>query len=180
VDPIDLYRRATDDAAAVLRTVGPDQLARPTPCAEWSVQDLMDHLTASTEYLLAALAGRPPASSSSTDAADFERGASAVVSGLAEPGALERVCLSPLGFEWPVAQAVVGTIMDTLIHTWDLATATGQPVVLDPALVAMCVDVFLPDMPERGREAGIVGAAVPVAEDADPAVRLLAAMGRRA
>ena len=34
---------------------------------------------------------------------------------------MQRTCLSPLGFEWPVSQAVAGTFMDVLIHTWDLA-----------------------------------------------------------
>ena len=69
--------------------------------------------------------------------------------------------------------------MDTLIHTWDLAVATGQDRTLDPALVDSCVAMFLPEMPERGRAAGIVGPAVPVPDDASPQERLLAAMGRR-
>ena len=180
MDPIDLYRRATDDVAAVLSTVAREQLALPTPCSEWSVQNLIDHLTGSTEYLLAALAGRPPVPPSETDPGAFAQGVNALLAGLAAPGALDRTCMSPLGFEWPIAQAVMGTVMDTLIHTWDLATAIGQPVTLDPELVQVCVDMFLPEMPERGRDSGLVGAAVPVAFDAAPAVRLLGAMGRHA
>jgi hypothetical protein len=43
----------------------------------------------------------------------------------------------------------------------------------------MCVDTFRPEMPERGRESGLVGAAVTVPADAPAEVRLLAAMGRR-
>ena len=178
--PIDMYRRATDGAIAVMRAVAPRQLTLPTPCTEWSVQELIDHMTASTAYLRAALAGQPPLPTSGTDASDFADGATAVLAGLAEPTALERICMSPLGFEWTISHAVMGTIMDTLIHTWDLAMATGQSVALDPALVAMCVDVFLPEMPERGREGGIVGAAVAIPADAPADVRLLAAMGRRA
>ena len=73
---------------------------------------------------------------------------------------LERMCMSPLGFEWPVAHAVAGTFMDALIHTWDLATATGQDASLDPELVDACIAMFLPDMPERGRASGLVGPAV--------------------
>jgi uncharacterized protein (TIGR03086 family) len=143
------------------------------------VQDLIDHMTASTVYLRAGLAGQLPTPASATNAKDFADGAIAVLSGLADPGALERVCMSPLGFEWTISHAVMGTIMDTLIHTWDLATATDQSTVLDPALVAMCIELFLPEMPERGRERGLVGAAIAVAPDAPPAERLLGAMGRR-
>ena len=87
--------------------------------------------------------------------------------------------MSPLGFEWPVAHAVAGTFMDALIHTWDLATATGQDASLDPELVDACIAMFLPDMPERGRASGLVGPAVDVPDDASPQDRLLAAMGRR-
>jgi uncharacterized protein (TIGR03086 family) len=87
--------------------------------------------------------------------------------------------VSPLGFDWTISHAVMGTIMDTLIHTWDLAAALGQRATLDADLVAMCIDVFLPEMPERGRESGLVGAAVAVPADAPAEVRLLAAMGRR-
>ncbi len=69
--------------------------------------------------------------------------------------------------------------MDALIHTWDLATATGQDASLDPELVEACIAMFLPDMPERGRASGLVGPAVVVPDDASAQDRLLAAMGRR-
>jgi uncharacterized protein (TIGR03086 family) len=71
------------------------------------------------------------------------------------------------------------SFMDTLVHTWDLAVATGQDGALDPALIEACVAIFLPDMPERGRAAGLVGPAVPVPPDASAQDRLLGAMGRR-
>ena len=69
--------------------------------------------------------------------------------------------------------------MDALIHTWDLATATGQDASLDTELVVACVAMFLPDMPERGRASGLVGPAVVVPDDASGQDRLLAAMGRQ-
>jgi uncharacterized protein (TIGR03086 family) len=68
--------------------------------------------------------------------------------------------------------------MDVLIHSWDLARATGQDERLDPALVEACTAMFVPEMPIRGREAGIVGPEVPVNENASPQDRLLATMGR--
>jgi uncharacterized protein (TIGR03086 family) len=177
-DPVDLYRRATARALDVARRVETEQLGDPTPCSAWTVQDLLDHLTGAAEYLLAALDQREPAPRQATTAADYEAGVAAVLDGLAAPGALDRMCMSPLGFEWPVGQAVAGTFMDVLIHTFDLARATGQDERLDPELVEACVAMFLPDMPERGRQAGIVGPAVPVGPDATSQDVLLAAMGR--
>lgn len=176
--PTDLYRRATADALAVAERVRPDQLDRPTPCSAWTVQDLLDHLVGGTGYLGAAMAGTEPTAPVGSTAADFRAGVDACLVGLGQPGALDRTCTSPLGFDWTVQEATAGTFMDVLIHTWDLATATGQPTVLDPELVEACVAMFLPDMPERGRAAGIVGPAVAVGDDASAQDRLLAAMGR--
>ena len=47
-------------------------------------------------------------------------------------------------------------LMDILVHSWDLAVATGQPRALDAELVDACVATFPPDMPEHARAAGIV------------------------
>ena len=60
MDPIELYRRAGTSAAQMLDQVTPDQLTWDTPSPEWDVQDLIGHLTGSTEYLNTALASRAP------------------------------------------------------------------------------------------------------------------------
>ena len=178
-DPVALFERATAHAAAVMAAVSSEQLASPTPCADWDVQQLIDHMVGGTDYLLAALAGETPPTRAGRSVKDYKRGLEQLSSGLRAPGNLERMCMSPLGFEWPVAQAVAGTFMDALIHTWDLAMATRQDASLDPELVDACVEMFLPEMPERGRAGGLVGPAVVVPDDASAQDRLLAAMGRR-
>jgi uncharacterized protein (TIGR03086 family) len=178
-DPVMLYRAATDRAVAVADAVQPDQLGSPTPCTDWTVQQLIDHLVGGTDYLLSATTGGEPAQRLQATAADYRRGVADVLNTLARPGVMERTCVSPLGFEWSVSQAVAGTFMDVLIHTWDLARATGQDEKLDPDLVDACAALFLPDMPERGRAAGIIGPAVEMGDDASAQDRLLAAMGRR-
>lgn len=178
--PIELFQRASRRAAAVMAGVRPEQLSGSTPCSEWTVQQLMDHMVGGTDYLSASLDGTPPHPRSGATVADYRTGISQVLTGLQAPGALDRTCLSPLNFEWSVGQAVAGTFMDHLIHTWDLATATGQEASLDPELVEACTVMFLPAMPEMGRASGLVGPAVEVAAGASPQVRLLGAMGRRA
>jgi len=179
LDPAELYRRATVRAVDIARTIPPDGLASPTPCAEWTVQDLLDHLVGGTRFLGAALGAEESAPPVPATADDLEAGVAVCLELLADPAALDRRSVSPLGFEWSGLEATAGTFMDVLVHTWDLATATGQDQRLDPELVQACVAMFLPDMPERGRWAGIVGPAVPVAPDASPQDRLLGAMGRR-
>jgi uncharacterized protein (TIGR03086 family) len=179
LDPVVLYEAAAARAVAVAAAIDPGQLADRTPCAAWTVQDLLDHLVAGTDSLLAAMQGVTPSPRAGTSAGDLAAGVEACRRGLRSPDALARTCRSPLGFEWSVRDATAGTFMDLLVHTWDLATATGQDRTLDPALVDACSAMFLPDMPERGRAAGIVGPAVAVPPDAGPQDRLLAAMGRR-
>ena len=178
-DPVKLYRAATSRAVTVVEAVRPDQFGWPTPCSEWSVQQLIDHLVGSTEYLLAAASGRQPVALAGAIGSDYRGGVQRVLAAVAQPGVMERICVSPLGFDWPVAQAVAGTFMDVLIHTWDLARATHQDERLDPDLVQACTAMFVPEMPRRGREAGIIGPEVAVGADASTQDRLLAVMGRR-
>lgn len=173
-----LYRAATERAVAVVEAVRPDQLGWPTPCSEWSVHQLIDHLIGGADYLLSAAKGMGPGPSEGVPGTEYRARVNRVLTALESPGALERVCVSPLGFDWPVSAAVAGTFMDVLIHTWDLARATKQDERLDAGLVEACTAMFLPEMPRRGREAGIVGPAVVVGEGASAQDRLLAAMGR--
>ena len=86
--------------------------------------------------------------------------------------------MSPAGFEWSIGEAVAGTAMDQLVHTWDLAVAIDGDRSLDPELAEACVAMFMPQMPEIGRAAGFVGPEVAVATDASAQDRLLGAMGR--
>lgn len=86
--------------------------------------------------------------------------------------------MSPAGFEWSIGEAAAGTAMDQLVHTWDLAVAMGVAATLDAGVTDAVVSMFLPQMPEMGRQAGIVGPAVEVADGASSQDVLLGAMGR--
>lgn len=168
-----MFERSASVASALARSVHPAQMGLPTPCAQWDVAALLEHIASGPAYLLSALelvdaVGDWPDQSV----------VAAVVSRLREPGALERRCISPAGFEWTVAEAAAGTAMDQLIHTWDLAVAIDSDPRLDADVVDAVVAMFLPQMPEVGRQAGLVGPAVPVAAGASPQDVLLGAMGR--
>ncbi|MBI4936397.1 MAG: TIGR03086 family protein [Actinobacteria bacterium] len=172
--PVEMFERAATGASGLARSVRPEQVGLATPCSEWDVAALLEHMAGGPGYLLGALevgyesVGQWP-----------EQGAiDAVVSRLGEPGALERRCMSPAGFEWSVAEAAAGTAMDQLIHTWDLAVALGVDRTLDAEVTDAVVSMFLPQMPEVGRQAGFVGPAVEVGVDATPQEALLGAMGR--
>jgi uncharacterized protein (TIGR03086 family) len=181
-DSVALFERATRHADAIMARVAAGQLVDPTPCSEWTVQDLIDHMVGGPDYLVSAVAGSPPMPRAGASVNEYRAGVKQALTGLHAPGALDRTCPSPLGFKWTVGQAVAGTFMDQLIHTWDLATATGQDATLDPDLVDACTTMlatFLAGMPEIGRTNGLVGPAVTVPTDAAPQHKLLAMMGRQ-
>src|SRR5204863_6936733 len=113
-----------------------------------------------------------------TDPESYRQAVSQCVAALRAPGAVDGRCKSPAGFEWSIGEAVAGTAMDQLVHTWDLAVAIGADRKLDPELVETCVSMFLPHMPDIGRTAGLVGPEVAVPPGAPAQDRLLGAMGR--
>jgi uncharacterized protein (TIGR03086 family) len=168
-----MYECAASNAAVMAGRVQPDQRSLPTPCSEWDVAALLKHMSAGALYLMGAM-GLADTGPTWPDYAAVNACANA----LCRPGALEQRCVSPAGFEWSVAEAAAGTAMDQLIHTWDLAVAVGADRKLDGDLVDAAVGMFLPKMPEVGRQAGLVGPAVPVPAGASAQSRLLGAMGR--
>ncbi|MEZ5237007.1 MAG: TIGR03086 family metal-binding protein [Acidimicrobiales bacterium] len=174
MDPLEMFEKAATDAAALARSVQTDQMGAATPCSEWDVAALLEHMAGGPAYLLTALGLASVPVAGWPDRAAVER----CLTALREPGALERRCQSPAGFEWSVAEAAAGTAMDQLIHTWDLAVALDADRTLDAEVTAAVVARFLPDMPEVGRRAGFVGPAVAVGAGAGPQDVLLGAMGR--
>ncbi len=143
------------------------------------MQDLLDHMVGSTGYLAVALGAEPVEPLVGTTAEQLDAGVAVCLERLTDPENLARRSSSPLGFEWSGAEATAGTFMDVLIHTWDLAEATGQDASLDPSLVEACIAMFLPGMLDAGRAGGLVGPEIEVGPDASPQERLLAALGRR-
>lgn len=168
-----MYERAASNAAAMARRVGGDQRGLPTPCCEWDVATLVGHMSGGVGYLMEALSVAPDGALWPDPAAITE-----CVEALRRPGALERMCMSPVGFEWSLAEAAAGTAMDQLIHTWDLAVAIDGDRHLDAEVVEAVVAMFLPGMPELGRQTGLIGPAVQVPAEAAAQDRLLGAMGR--
>jgi uncharacterized protein (TIGR03086 family) len=168
-----MYERAAFAAADMARQVSPEQRQLPTPCRDWDVAAVLAHMSGGAVYLMDALGAAGQGSPWPDPVA-----VKACAAVLRRPGALEQKCMSPAGFEWSVAEAAAGTAMDQLIHTWDLAVAIGGDRRLDPEVVDAVVAMFLPQMPEIGRQAGLVGPEVPVPAGASAQDRLLGAMGR--
>lgn len=160
--------------------------SRPTPCTEWNVRDLVAHTAAVHRRFLARIDGTEPSSvePGSTSAvedlrAELRELIAAVQRALDVPDLAGRVVDSPQG---PVPFVdLVGTLLcgDTLIHTWDLARATGQDDRLDPGAVDVTLAFMLARDEEQMRQPGRFRAKVDGPADADAQTRLLLFCGRQ-
>ena len=126
-----------------LRTVRPEQWARPTPCAEWDVRLLVNHMTRGNLNYAALAKGGTAAEFARMRSVDalgddpvgaFERSVRECADAYTAPGVLEAVLDFPLG---PAQgkQALAVRTADAVVHTWDLARALGADEALDPGLV---------------------------------------------
>jgi uncharacterized protein (TIGR03086 family) len=93
------------------------------------------------------------------------------------PAALARLLPGPWG-QMPMGEILERSPTEFLVHTWDLAEATGQATVLDPDLVRDALGLAR-QFALLARLSGLVGPECAVAEDADDLTRLLAIFGRR-
>lgn len=183
-------RTSSELAAEVIAATGPAQHGDPTPCTDYSVGDLINHLAFGFE--MARRSGvredwdpdwKPDSIAPSLESVpDAEwasvcgREAPRVAQAWADPAAWDGE--SAMGSsEMPAA--MVGSLMisEFVVHGWDLAAATGQ--AYDPP--AEVIEAAIPGvgpMLEMGREGGWYGAEVSVEESAPGLHRLLAMAGR--
>jgi uncharacterized protein (TIGR03086 family) len=134
VDPLIAHQRAQDAFAGVLANVSPDQFGAPTPCSEWKIHDLIEHVIGGNEHV-APWAGSPeePPARPDNIVAAHRAAAAAAHEVFARPDGMSTTFKLPFG-EIP-GQVFIGMrTSDVLTHTWDLAAATRQSTDLDPEL----------------------------------------------
>ncbi|MBQ1072517.1 TIGR03086 family protein [Micromonospora sp. C31] len=177
----DLLAVAAPSAVAVVRGVSDDQLDLPTPCSDYAVRDLLNHLYAVVVNFQALAAKRQPEWAEKPDHLTegwrdrFEAEAAKLVEAWSDPAALDGV--SP-GMGLP--QETVGTmvLLDLTVHAWDLAVATGQPFRPAPEVLPPLY-ALTEQMGPMARERGVFAAPVRTSSsDAPEMDRLLALTGR--
>lgn len=178
VDPLLAHRRAQDTFADVLVNVKPEQLSSPTPCPEWDVKALIDHVIAGNQRVIGRAGGQVAPLPEDLGAA-HRASASAAQEIFGAPRALTRTYQLPIG-ELPGIAFIEVRTSDLLVHAWDLAIATGQPTDLDPEL-AEYVLAFSKQMMNRPGFRGVghpYGEEQPCGEERPAADRVAAFLGR--
>jgi uncharacterized protein (TIGR03086 family) len=150
VDIRELDRRALTTTESIVRRVDAGGLDRPTPCAEWSLGQLLAHMVGQNYGFAAAAGGETSDRSVWADrpvgddpARDFAASVAAVTRAFAEPDMLQRELWLPEirgGQSFTAQQAIGFHFLDYVVHGWDVAAAIGVKADFDSDLL----DALLP------------------------------------
>ncbi|MGH2443246.1 MAG: TIGR03086 family metal-binding protein [Chloroflexota bacterium] len=134
---IEVHERALDELGRIVAGVKPEQMSLETPCTEWNVQALLAHIVASNLMFAAAAEGTPgerivPSKEllGTDPTAAYRESAEILKRAWRQPGRLEQPITMPFG-TMPGEAALGIRLTETVIHGWDLATATGQEARFD-------------------------------------------------
>jgi uncharacterized protein (TIGR03086 family) len=181
-DVRELDRRALAATGQVIAAVTPADLDRPTPCAQWSLARLLEHLVNENRGYAASTMGAPAivsiwysANLSPDPHRAYEDSAARVTDAFAAPG-VDSFEVREFGY-FPTPVAIGMHFVDVLVHGWDVAVSIGQPYRPDDesAAAALAIASSWPRTAPRRREFAR-RVAVPAA--APDFTRLLGLLGR--
>jgi uncharacterized protein (TIGR03086 family) len=179
MDPLSQLGRLAGPLGTVAAGITPDQLDRPTPCADFSVRGVLEHMIGGATAFAAAYRGEPPADPDLSDPlASFGPTLERLAAAMSAPGALDRRIAAPFGEVSGVTFARF-VVLDGLVHGWDLATATGQAYD-PPAELVAAAEATAREVLEPMRDGRTFAAAVEARAGASPIERLAAFTGRAA
>jgi uncharacterized protein (TIGR03086 family) len=190
LSPAAAVRATADLAARAVAAVPADRWSAPTPCADYDLRALVDHLAWGTvlsqrsatrtpfehDWSTPApppfLEGREPSDWAAALAPELDAAADA----WADPAAWEGETLMGTA---PMAASVVGPMMlaEFALHGWDVARAVGAPYDV-PEDVGRAVLAAVEPLASMGRDGGWYGPEVPVPAGAPAFERALGLAGR--
>ena len=132
--------QAISSTRSVLAGVKRDQLASATPCQSWDVSQLVDHIVGGQYFFASVVNGEGASRETRTYAdgdflAEFDKGSAACLAAFGAEGAMDRMVKLPFG-DMPGSRFVGLATVDTFVHGWDLAKATGQKPDFDSGLAS--------------------------------------------
>jgi len=180
-----LHERAIRSFGARVQRIKDNQWDAATPCSEWDVRALLNHIVGENRWMPPLLEGKTIEEVGDRFEGDllgddpkgaWEDSAAEAVAAVHADGAMDRIVHLSFG-DFPGRDYTMQLFADLLIHGWDLARAIGADERLDSELVEVCAAWFTP-LEEIYRGAGAIGPRPEVPPDADTQTRLLAAFGR--
>ncbi len=185
MDLLDLFDRSTAWTATKV-SGAQDRLDAQTPCDEWTVRKLIDHLlwgqqmfaSGPTGGTVAPPSGGPPELVGDDPSGQYEEARKATVQAYSQPGVLEGMVKGSDG-DVPAAQILGIAFCDQLIHGWDIAKATDQDTTMPPDLASAALMMLNGRVPDEARGPGKnFGAAVVVPDESSDQDKLIGYCGR--
>jgi uncharacterized protein (TIGR03086 family) len=188
MDLLPTIGKVLERAGQVVDNVKPGDLGNSTPCTEWTVRDVINHVTGgATMFAECVENGSVPDDRfgqlmGGDNLGDDYKGAFHTASDRARaafgsPGALDKMVKLPFG-EMPAGIALNIAVMDVMTHAVDIARATGQTID-DDELLETALAVGRQLITDDRRMPGMFDAEQPVADDASAEDKLLAFAGRK-
>jgi uncharacterized protein (TIGR03086 family) len=178
MDPVTQLEALGPHLGGVVAGISPDQLDAPTPCADFTVRGVLEHMLTGATAFAAAYRGQEAAAPDLSDPlGDFGEVLGDLVSAISAPGALDQTVAAPFG-ELPGETFARFVVLDGLVHGWDMASATGQAYEPPDELVAEA-DAFARQALDPLRDGQTFAAATDPKADASPMERLAAYTGRQ-
>ena len=188
MDVVQTMERVLDRTDAVVGKVDESQLGNATPCTEWTVRDVINHVTGGATMFaecveqgsvpddrLGQLMGGDNLGSDFKGA--YQKASDRARATFAVPGAMEKIVKLPFG-EMPANIALNIAIMDVMTHAVDIAKATGQTID-DEEILTTALEVGRQLITDDFRAPGIFDAEQPAPPNASAADKLLAFAGRK-
>ncbi|MGI8310558.1 TIGR03086 family metal-binding protein [Saccharopolyspora hattusasensis] len=178
---VEQLNRALNAVGHLVSSIREAQWSDPTPCTDWTVKDLVNHLVDVNLAVASSLKRQPPPEPG-TDHLNgapvnaYVRSGAAVQAAFDRPGVLEHTYQGPFG-EATGAALLHVRLADLLTHGWDLAQATEPPASLPEDLVEQALAFVRREFTTPART-GRFEHAQAVSEDAPVIDRLAAFLGR--
>jgi uncharacterized protein (TIGR03086 family) len=183
--PHEIFGPACRAFGETLRLAGPDDWGRATPCDEWDVRDLANHLVTENSWVPALLGGATVEEVGDRFDGDqvgddpvpaWSRTAQAATDAVGTISDFSQQVHLSYGEE-AAAVYLNQLASDFVIHRWDLASGLGQSRTLDPEMLDI-VGTWFEGQLQMYLDAGVIAPPLQVAADADPQTRVLAKFGR--
>jgi uncharacterized protein (TIGR03086 family) len=186
ISQVQLLTRACRSTRSILEKVTREQLTLPTPCDDWDVHDVIDHIVGATRFFaeIAEKGSSPegqdwPSYAGGDFVTSFAEWAGRVIAAFSAAGAMQQTMLLPTG-PTPGSRCIQVATGEIFVHGWDLARATGQSMppdagdadaLLSSEWISLCTEVRQSDPPPFAPE-------IAVPRDAPALDRLTAFLGR--
>ncbi|HEY8526245.1 MAG TPA: TIGR03086 family metal-binding protein [Acidimicrobiales bacterium] len=183
-------RPAAEGMARLVRSVPDELLDRPTPCPDYALGDLLDHIGGFAIAFTGAARKAEPAAGAERASGDasrlgddwrdrIPRDLTELAEAWRDPAAWTGTTQAG-GIQLPGDVAGLVALDELVVHGWDVARASGQDFACDPTALA-AVHAFLEGLAGPGREgmrSGIFGPVVEVDTDAPLLDRVIGLAGR--